>query len=64
MNTYFAPYETGWKDLALRPAPGITESNPPDRPPSVQFDLYPRNFLPPYHYPNPVTGKPFTGAAR
>jgi hypothetical protein len=57
MNTYFAPYETGWKDLKLRPAPGITDSNPPDRPPSFHFDLYPKGFLPPYHYVNPVTGK-------
>jgi hypothetical protein len=57
MNTYFAPYETGWKELKLRPAPGITASNPPDRPPSFPFDLYPKNFLPPYHYANPVTGR-------
>ncbi|HXS30097.1 MAG TPA: nuclear transport factor 2 family protein [Steroidobacteraceae bacterium] len=57
INTYFAPYETGWKDLALRPPPGVTASNPPDRPPSLIFDLYPKNFLPPFHYPNPVTGK-------
>ncbi|MEO8307871.1 MAG: nuclear transport factor 2 family protein [Pseudomonadota bacterium] len=54
INTYFAPYETGWKDLPQRPAPGITASNPPDRPPSFPFDLYPKNFLPPYHYANPV----------
>jgi len=59
MNTYFAPYETGWKDLPQRPAPGITDANPPDRPPTVHFEMYPKNFLPPYHYPNPVTGKPF-----
>ncbi|RYZ63599.1 MAG: hypothetical protein EOP08_10630, partial [Proteobacteria bacterium] len=57
MNTYFAPYETGWKDLALRPPPGITPANPPDAPPSVPFELYPKNFLPPYHYKNPVTGR-------
>ncbi len=57
MNTYFAPYETGWKDLQLRPPPGITDSNPPDRPPSFQFDMYPKGFLPPYHYVNPVTGR-------
>lgn len=57
VNTYFAPYETGWKDLPQRLAPGITDSNPPDRPPTGHFDLYPRNFLPPYHYPNPVTGR-------
>ncbi|MEY4760246.1 MAG: hypothetical protein RLZZ200_102 [Pseudomonadota bacterium] len=57
MNTYFAPYEVGWKDLKLRPPPGITESNPPDRPPTFSFDMYPKGFLPPYHYANPVTGR-------
>jgi len=57
MNTYFAPYDVGWKELALRPPPGITESNPPDRPPSFHFDMYPKGFLPPYHYANPVTGR-------
>jgi hypothetical protein len=59
INTYFAPYETGWKDLAQRPPPGITAANPPDRPPSLAFDLYPKNFLPPFHYANPVTGKAY-----
>jgi hypothetical protein len=62
VNTYFAPYETGWKDLAQRAPPGITDSNPPDRPPSYSFDLYPKNFLTPFHYVNPVTGKPYTPA--
>jgi hypothetical protein len=56
-NTYFTPYETGWKDLPQRDPPGITESNPPDLPPSVPFDMYPTAFLPPFHYPNPVTGE-------
>jgi ketosteroid isomerase-like protein len=56
VNTYFAPYETGWKDLPQRAPPGITDSNPPDRPPSGKFDLYPKNYLLPFHYPNPVTG--------
>jgi hypothetical protein len=59
VNTYFAPYETGWKDLAQRAPPGITDSNPPDRPPSYSFDLYPKNFLAPFHYVNPVTGKAY-----
>lgn len=57
VNTYFAPYETGWKDLAQRAPPGITASNPPDAPPSISFDLYPKNFLLPFHYPHPVTGQ-------
>jgi hypothetical protein len=47
----------GWKDLEWRPAPGVNESNPPDAPPSTYFEMYPRAFLPPYHYKNPVTGK-------
>ena len=57
INTYFAPYDVGWKDLPARDAPGITASNPPDAPPTVHFEMYPRGFLPPYHYVNPVTGK-------
>jgi hypothetical protein len=62
VNTYFAPYEVGWKDLPQRAAPGITAANPPDRPPTFQFDLYPKNFVMPFHYPNPVTGR-MTGTA-
>jgi hypothetical protein len=57
INTYFAPYDVGWKDLPARDAPGITGSNPPDAPPTVHFEMYPRAFLPPFHYVNPVTGK-------
>ncbi len=57
-NSYFTPYSVGWKDLALRPPPGVTDSNPPDLPPTMPFDMYPRAFLPPFHYNNPVTGDP------
>lgn len=56
-NTYFAPYGVGWKNLPARPPPGVSDSNPPDGPPSMSFRMYPHAFLPPYHYPNPVTGK-------
>lgn len=57
INTYFAVYDTGWKDLAPRPPPGITDANPPDEPPTLPFEMYPSAFLPPYHYVNPVTGR-------
>jgi hypothetical protein len=60
INTYFAAYARGWKDLVPRTPPGITESNPPDLPPTLSFELYPRAFLPPYHYANPVTGRTVT----
>jgi hypothetical protein len=53
VNTYFTPYEVGWKNLTPRPAPGITESNPPDRPPTLHFEMYPKSYLPPFHYPDP-----------
>jgi hypothetical protein len=61
-NTYFVPYTVGWKDVTPRPPPGITASNPPDAPPTLPFEMYPSAFLPPFHYPHPVTGNPVTGA--
>ena len=58
-NTYFIPYDEGWKDLKPRPPPGVSATNPPDRPPSVQFEMFPRpSYVPPFHFDNPVTGKP------
>ncbi len=57
INTYFAGYDEGWKDMVQRAPPGITDTNPPDEPPTLPFDMYPSPFLPPYHYANPVTGK-------
>ena len=56
-NTYFVPYNVGWKDAVPRPPPGITDSNPPDAPPTHPFEMYPTAFVPPFHYPNPVTGR-------
>ncbi len=61
-NTYFVPYTVGWKSVQPRPPPGITDSNPPDLPPSHPFEMYPRPFLPPFHYANPVTGSTVTWA--
>jgi hypothetical protein len=60
-NTYFAPYAVGWKDLAPRPPPQVSETNPPDLPPTHPFEMYPgAAFLPPFHYPNPATGNSVT----
>jgi len=58
-NTYFTPFDVGWKDLQPRPPPGITATNPPDRPPTTPFEMYPKpTYWPPFHYDNPVTGMP------
>lgn len=56
-NTYFASFESGWKDTERFLAPGINPNNPPDEPPSAYFELFPKAFLPPFHYANPVTGR-------
>jgi hypothetical protein len=59
---FVAPYEGGW----LNADPKAIESYAmgrgltPDRPSSVAYDPYPGVFVPPFHYPNPVTGQ--TGA--
>ncbi len=57
INTYFASFDEGWKDIVQRPPPGITAANPPDEPPSLVFDMYPSAYLPAFHYANPVTGR-------
>jgi triacylglycerol lipase len=53
--TVSTDYEQGWAKSAL-PAPGPSTTVPPDRPPSETYNVYPKAFIPPYHYRNPVTG--------
>ena len=59
---FFAPYEGGWLNTdrkaveAYATGRGVT----PDQPSSVQYEPYPGTFVPPFHYPNPVSGQ--TGA--
>jgi hypothetical protein len=49
-------YGKGWAKDAMantKPSPQY----PPDLPPSVVYDIYPKQaFIPPFHYPNPATG--------
>ncbi len=55
--TYLAQYDKGWAHGAL-PAPGPSSTLPPDRPPSVDYRPFPAFQELPFHYPNPVSGKP------
>jgi hypothetical protein len=55
--TYLAQYDKGWAHGAL-PAPGPSKTLPPDRPPSVDYQPFPAFQELPFHYPNPVSGKP------
>jgi hypothetical protein len=56
-TTMYTPYEQGWGKEAL-PNAGPSVSLPPDRPPTVVYAAYPSAFVVPFHYENPVTGKP------
>ena len=49
---------------ALKVANVRPATNPPDAPPTHPFEMYPSAFLPPFHYVNPVTGQPVTGASQ
>jgi hypothetical protein len=54
----YAGYKLGWVDqVTINTFP---EKFPPwpDLPPSVLYLAYPSYYVEPFHYPNPVTGKP------
>ena len=58
---FVAPYEKGW--ARLKPGEGLVRSEaskamPPDRPSSSALRGFPDRTVPPFHAPNPVTGKP------
>jgi SnoaL-like domain len=47
----------GWAKSA-KPAPGPSQEFPPDRPPTLSYEIYPNFAVAPFHFNNPVTGKP------
>jgi hypothetical protein len=49
-------YAQGWAKSAL-PAPTMSKTFPPDRPPTVAYEAYPKVFTPPLHFTEP-TGVP------
>lgn len=54
----YSGYEKGWlDDVTINTFP---EKWPPypDLPPTVMYLTYPSYYVEPFHYPNPVTGKP------
>jgi hypothetical protein len=55
-QTMLAPVDPGWH-IAPLPMAGPLEDLPPDRPPTYEYASYPAAFQPPYHYPNPVSGR-------
>lgn len=53
---------TSWDGWAKNAVPNTRPESfppPPDLPPTVVYLTYPSYYVVPYHYPNPVTGKPW-----
>jgi hypothetical protein len=57
--TFVAPYEGGWlaTDQAAVDRYALGRGVEPDAPPSETYESYPGVHVPPFHYPNPVTGQ-------
>jgi len=54
--TYYTEFDQGWNKggvALLRTVDGLE----PDAPPSIDYEAFPKAFIPPFHYPNPVSGK-------
>ena len=49
-------YDSGWAKDA-KPAPGPSKEYPPDRPPTERYEIFPKFYIPPFHFSNPVTGR-------
>ena len=56
-STFRADYSKGWV-LGALPAPGKDDKLPADLPPSMIYSAFPAFYRVPFHYNNPVTGKP------
>jgi hypothetical protein len=58
--TAFTDYDRGWA-RSLLPMKGPSALFPPDKPPTVVYRTLPGQYIPPFSYTHPVTGKPLTG---
>jgi hypothetical protein len=54
--TFYVEFDRGWNKGAVA-LPQHLEGLEPDAEATVKYGAFPDVFVPPYHYPNPVTGK-------
>lgn len=57
--TAMTDYDRGWA-RSLLPLKGQSALFPPDKPPTVVYRSLPGNYIPPFSFVHPVTGKPLT----
>lgn len=53
---FYVEYDTGWNKGAVE-LPQRKENTNPDGAQTVEYGAFPEVFIPPYHYPNPVSGR-------
>jgi len=58
--TFWGDYDAGWAGKSFPMDPPSKEF-PPDKPPTVVYESFPKLQVVPYHYNNPVTNKPWAG---
>jgi hypothetical protein len=56
-NTWVINYDGGWAKQTRGTLPGPNKTVPPDQPPSLVFEAFPKTFDLPWSYKNPVTGR-------
>ena len=56
-TTFWADYTKGWS-RGYMPVATSSSSIPADKPPTETYASFPDYYIPPFHYPNPVTGRP------
>ena len=54
--TYYVPAGEGWEGGGA-PMMTVLDDYPPDEPQTIAYDCFPEIFVPPFHYPHPVTGR-------
>jgi hypothetical protein len=58
--TFWGDYDAGWAGKSF-PMDPPSKDFPPDKPPTVVYESFPKLQVVPYHYNNPVTNKPWAG---
>lgn len=58
--TFWGDYTEGWAAMPI-PMDPPSMTNPPDAPPTVVYESFPKLQIVPYHYEHPVTNQPHAG---